>query len=406
MICWKRQFVFATGRHRLLLPVMFFVLVGTVSIEAREPYREFLNGLRLRGYHDVALEYIDRLAKRSDIPASFAETLDYERAVTLEMAAQATADPARSGALLDDAISRLRQFLGSHEDHQLAMAARFRLGAALAMRAELLANNLRWQEDPAEARQLAAKVRTMFDESREIYVARQQRLRDKLLQLPRHLDPVKDAGLIDLRERLRSLYVEVQLLKAGILQKKAETFPEESAERLETLRAAATEYRSMYKKYSSRNAGLYAGFYEGRCQQQAGDVDAALATYQELLDMPGAATSFFDLTTNVLKAALECWLDEDRKDYERASYYGQRWLEASCPEQLESSTAIEALALVAKANEMLADSQTAVADGAERHRRRAAELRQMVQELKAKLAEQERSNTSLLPRQSDGAGDG
>ena len=146
----------------------------------------------------------------------------------------------------------------------------------------------------------------MFDEAQAIYLSQQERLRETLLKLPRHLDAVKDPGLIDLRERLRSRYVEVQLLKAGIWQKKAETYPDESPERVQALRAAATEYRSLYEKYSSRNAGLYARYYEGRCHQQAGDIDAALATYKDLLEMPGAATSFFDLTTNALNTALEC----------------------------------------------------------------------------------------------------
>jgi len=406
MICSTLQIVFATGRHRVLLAV-FVGLVGATSISAGERHREFLNGLRLRGYHDVALEYIDRLAERSDIPESLAETLDYERAVTLQMAAaQASADSVRGGELLSDAISKLRRFLGNHTDHQLAVAARFRLGAMLAARAEFLASDLRWQEEPAEAGRTAAKARQMFDEAREIYVSRQQRLREKLLALPRHLDPVRDSGTIDLRERLRSLYVEVQLLKAGILQKKAETFPDGSPEHSQALRAAATEYHSMYEKYSSRNAGLYARFYEGRCHQQAGDIDTALAIYADLLDMPGAITSFFDLTTTTLKAALDCWLDEDRKDFERASYYGERWLEDTHPEQWENATAIEVLERLAEANAMLADSQSTVASGAEKHRRRAAELKQLVQDLKAKLAEREGAGTNPPASPAAATGDG
>lgn len=405
MICRDFQIVLPIARHQVLLTA-FFVVVCAASVKAREPDREFLEGLRLRGYHDVALEYIDRLEKRSDISASLAETLDYERAVTLEMAAaDPAADPARSGELLDAAISRLRQFLGSHADHQLAMAARFRLGAMLATRAQLLANSLRWREDPTEARQLAAKARTMFDEAQEIYVSQQQRLRENLLKLPRHVDPVKDSGLIDLRERLRSRYVEVQLLKVGILQKKAEAFAVGSLERLQTLRTAAAEYHSISTKYSTRKAGLYARYYEGLCHRQAGDVDAALAAYKELLDMPGAADSFFDLTTDVLKAALECWFDDDRKNYEQASHYGQRWLEDSSPDRLENSTAIEVLERLAEATRMFADSQTADSDTADRLRRRAAELNQMAQDLRAKLVENGRSDVPP-PTEQDAAGDG
>jgi hypothetical protein len=212
--------------------------------------------------------------------------------------------------------------------------------------------------------------------------------------------------LIDTRERLRSRYVEVQLLKVGILRKKAAAFAAGSPEWLQTLRTAAAEYHSIFTKYSSRKAGLYARYHEGLCYRQAGDTDAALAAYEELLNMPGAATSFFDLTSDVLKAALDCWLDKDRKDYERASYFGRRWLGLADQDQLANPTAIEVLEMLAQANRALGESQTAVGDDAVRYRRRAAELDQMVRDLRARLAENERSDAPPPPEHDPIAGDG
>ena len=81
----------------------------------------------------------------------------------------------------------------------------------------------------------------MLEEAHEIYAALQQWLRERLLAMPARLDPVVDAGLIDERDRLRSRYVEVQLLKTGILQKKADTLPTGSPEYREVLRAAAAD---------------------------------------------------------------------------------------------------------------------------------------------------------------------
>ena len=58
------------------------------SAAADEPALKFLEGLRQRRYFDTALEYIDQLEGRSDLPQEVTKVLDLERGITLR--AQAT----------------------------------------------------------------------------------------------------------------------------------------------------------------------------------------------------------------------------------------------------------------------------------------------------------------------------
>ena len=260
--------------------------------------------------------------------------------MTLELAATDAAAPSEKAGLLDEAVSQLKAFLQQYPDQALATTARVRLGAVFVTRAQLLMEESRSRGGTPATDELAARARSMYDEAREIYAALLQSLRERLVALPAQLDPVADAGLIDERDRLRSRYVEVQLLMTGILQKKADAYTAGSPDYLAALRSAAAEYHAVFTKYAPRLAGLYARLYEGRCHQQAGDLDTALAIYQELLQLETKGTPFFDVKTNALKAALECWLDNSRKAPADAVSYGEAWLNGTERAQLESETAI------------------------------------------------------------------
>jgi tetratricopeptide (TPR) repeat protein len=377
-------------RDRVMAAALLCLLAGAMSAAAREPVQEFLEGLRLRGYHDTALAYIDRLATRDDLPQATAQTLGYERAVTLELAAADAKTAAKKAELLDEALTQLKAFLQQYPDQPLATSARFRLGSVLVTRAQLLAEEFRSQGDTPSANELAARARSMYDQAREIYGALQQSLRERLLALPARLDPVADAGLIDERDRLRSRYVEVQLLMTGILQKKADTYAPGSPDYLAALRSAASEYNTVFTKYAPRLVGLYARLYEGRCHQQAGDLDTALAVYKELLDLQTKATPFFDLKTNALKAALECWLDEPHADYAAAVSHGETWLNSAEPTQLENETAAAVVTELARIYRLLA-ATPASDDAAAGYRRRAEELDRQAADLQQALKAAEKS---------------
>ena len=63
----------------LLLSLLGVGLVNSLGREmlAAEPAREFLNGLRERGYHDIALDYLKMMETSSLAPAELKEIIQF-----------------------------------------------------------------------------------------------------------------------------------------------------------------------------------------------------------------------------------------------------------------------------------------------------------------------------------------
>ena len=71
--------------RRVLVTAMLAIAATTnPRATAQEPVIPFIEGLRERGYFDTALEYIDGLTLRNDLPADVREVLDLQRGLTLQ----------------------------------------------------------------------------------------------------------------------------------------------------------------------------------------------------------------------------------------------------------------------------------------------------------------------------------
>jgi hypothetical protein len=126
--------------------------------------------------------------------------------------------------------------------------------------------------------------------------------------------------------------------------------------------------------------------YEGRCHQDAGDLGAALTAYNELLEMTAMQSPFFVLKTQAFKAALECWLDDSRKEYAQAVGAGESWLKGADVTDLRDQDAIEAVELLAGVYRAFADSLTDDDAQAARYRQRASELQNQAAALRESRA--------------------
>ena len=98
---------------RSLLVLLFMGgLLGSCCkpIVAEEPALEFLDGLRARGYHDTALEYLKSLETSRLLPAGMRDVLGYETALTLVIASRDSSELEERYKMLDEA-HKYRLFL-------------------------------------------------------------------------------------------------------------------------------------------------------------------------------------------------------------------------------------------------------------------------------------------------------
>ena len=92
---------------------------GTRTARAADDPRfaaDFVQGLRERGYYDLALEYLDQLRQDPETPADLKKTLDFEEGRTLIEAATHANDPDVSKEKLDQAKVKIEAFVKANPD--------------------------------------------------------------------------------------------------------------------------------------------------------------------------------------------------------------------------------------------------------------------------------------------------
>ena len=306
------------------------VLGATVvcaPLVADEPALEFLYGLRNRGYHDTALDYLESLETSRLLPAGMRDILGYETALTLVIASRSSGDLEDRYQMLDQAQALLREFIATRSKHPKLYAARSQLGNLIVERARIKVGEAKL----GDAKALKAEARQLYDQAfkecglLEAAVGKELDLIPKVLNMRDR----EEAKLAARRKQLRADNLQTELLAAAIREEAADTVPAGSEAWTNYLVEAAGLYDEIYKKYRSRLAGLYARMYQGRCNHRLGRTKDALGHYGELLDQPSTPESFWNLKTKTLRLAMDSWLDPQQRKYVEAIKQASGWVEAA-----------------------------------------------------------------------------
>ncbi len=336
----------------LVSAVAVIAIGGTARAE--EPAREFLDGLRARGLHDVAIDYLDQMSTSPLAPAEIRETVLYEKALTFIAAARTQRDPQKNERFLNDARRLLESFVTEYPDHEKANAAQSQLGSLIFERARAKVASAKSNN----SKQQLTQARKLYEEAFAVFGKLQLSVASELDQIPKVLDTRdrKQAQLATRRTRLRADNLQTELLAAAAREEMADTFPAGSTEEAKYLTEAASLYDGIYKNYRSRLAGFYARMYQGRCNQRMGKLRDALGYYGELLDQPNASDGMFKLKTETLRLAMECWLAPSERKYIETIKRGSQWLDLAPPNQDRQPDWLAIRLSLAKALKMQADA--------------------------------------------------
>lgn len=308
----------------------FCVLCAPVvcaPVLAEEPALEFLDGLRNRGYHDTALDYLKSLETSRLLPAGMRDILGYETALTLVIASRSSGELEERYKMLDEAQTLLREFITTKSKHPKLYAARSQLGNLIVERARIKVGEAK----SGDALALKAEARKLYDQAFKECGVLEAAVSKELDLIPKVLNmrDREEAKLAERRKQLRADNLQTELLAAAIREEAADTVPAGSKAWTEYLVEAAELYDAIYKKYRSRLAGLYARMYQGRCNHRLGRTKDALGHYGELLDQPSTPESFWNLKTKTLRLAMDSWLDPQQRKYVEAIKQASGWVEAA-----------------------------------------------------------------------------
>ncbi|MGE3819521.1 MAG: hypothetical protein AB7I30_08800, partial [Isosphaeraceae bacterium] len=298
----------------------------TTAAEDPRTASTFLQGLRDRGYFDLAAEYLERLRAESATPPELSEVIDYELGRTYLDEASRTGDLVRRRDLLDKARVRLETFTREHANHLNAPEAFVQLARLMVERGHLakIEADDATEDDVRETK--LAEARASFDQARPAYDTAIKTLKDAYEKFPRFL--TADDPRFPQREQTHNALMQAQLQRAVVDYEQAQTHPLGSPPRTELMDKALVQFDELHKSYRTQFTGLTAQMWQGKCYEERGeegDLGRALGIYTLLLEHPDPRLRPLQRHVGYFRIiALG-----KRKEYALAADEALRWLQAN-----------------------------------------------------------------------------
>jgi TolA-binding protein len=284
----------------------------------------FVQGLRERGYHDLALDYLEGLRQAPDTPQDLREILDYEQGRGLLEEANVVSDLDRRRELLEQARLKLDAFLMAHPEHKRVPEALVQLARLFYQRGQTAVLQANDAATPAEKQAKLDEARASFGQARQAYTKAEEPLEAAFKTFPNFI-PEDNLLLKEDREQAHVALMDAQLQRSVVDYEEAQTYPLGSPQRNDLLDKAVESFKDLYQRYRTMMAGLAARMWQGKCYEEKGDLGAALGIYNELLEHP--APELQQIKRQV--AYFKIIALGQRKEFALAADLARNWMEVS-----------------------------------------------------------------------------
>lgn len=261
---------------------------------AEEPYTSFLNGLRKAGYGEAAIDYIEQIEKKPDLPVALREVMDLERAQSLLVAADETEHRDVAEQRLASAKTSLDKFLKEHAEHERAASALASMADLEIQRGRTLLRQSRVQKEAADKTRMLTEARVAFEAAQPRLTTAVDRYKARFGRLANEKQSrSKTKGLSNRDEQLlegaEGEWLEMRGKVALLDYYKAQTYPDPADKaRKECLVNAGNALDAIYQRERAKSDGLtatgiYAHMWHGKVLEELGDLIAAEDIYDEVL---------------------------------------------------------------------------------------------------------------------------
>ncbi|GAB5443494.1 MAG: hypothetical protein Fues2KO_38430 [Fuerstiella sp.] len=309
------------------LAIVFWVLTATPSLQAEEPYAEFLEGLRQRKFFDTALEYLDELEARPNVAAEFAQTLELERGITYREMGTASRIPEDRELALSKAEAALKAFTSGHPNHPRAAFANFELGQLLLERAR----SIIWEaEAPANSERrvsLQQQARGLVEQAQAIYQKAHDQYFAKYKSYPTFIDQNQEPDLYEERQGVFNKYLRAWYNLVRCTYENGQTYDKGTQERKDTLIKASEQFEEIHNANRSTVIGRLARLMMGKCFQEQDDIARALGLYNEIKDDKSEHPTAMLLKAYAIQFRLICLNHEQKQDYQLVIREATEWLD-------------------------------------------------------------------------------
>ncbi len=264
--------------------VVILCLVFTAAgLRADERYLDFIAALQDQGYHDLAIEYIQGIRARPEVPEDVRALADYLIGKSAVAEAETRTDLSRRDDELREARRFFEKFLREHPQHEQAPEAHMELAQILVERGRVAVLRA---DDPANQgrrSELRQDARGLFEEARKSFTEAAARFEKDFKAFPAFIPDTEKRN----REAKRAAqihWMQAQLHLGLVEYERAQTFDKGSEGFQKTLREAIGLFESVHERYRSWLAGLYARMWQGKCYEEMGELGKAEGFYKELLE--------------------------------------------------------------------------------------------------------------------------
>ncbi len=317
------------ARHRFALVFLSVLCLLTSSLSAAEPYLEFVERLRDREYFDTALEYLESVEGRADLPEDVKAVIPFEKATTLIQLAKVQRNPEAANATLSRAQAFLEQFLKAHPDHPKAAKANSDAGNVLVGKGKVAVIQARSPSNASKRAEFLKQAKDHFDGAKKLFEDAAVKYDKQWKAFGAFVDQAKEPEKYEAKNETERLKIRAEL-DVGITEyESAQAFEKDDPKRVATLKDAANKFELIHQKHRSQVAGLYARMYQGKCFEEQGDLLKALGIYGELLSHNAESPVMKALQAQVTHFKLICLNSDKKADYVLVDKLAQEWIKAN-----------------------------------------------------------------------------
>ncbi len=290
---------------KTLSPVFFACLCILSPLAARGAATEvrpmeFIHALQEKGYHDIAVEYLNMLKQQPSLPPEVAAVWDLEMSKSLRGSANRAFNPKDFEEQMSGAQKHLDKFLKENPTHAEAVTALVSSGTFSIDRALQHLRAGKAAADKTEKAKSLAEARKALDEARPRLKQAVETLQKRLAAAPiPEAKQAKRGGRQDREAKAaleRRYDIEQNLLNARFQAAMADYYtaqtyedPKEAETRKATLSSAAKQLDEIYQANRVTTSGqvnvvgLYAHMWHGKIADELGDIQLAQDIYEEVL---------------------------------------------------------------------------------------------------------------------------
>lgn len=295
---------------------LVWMLGGAIAL-AGEPFTEFLQGMREKGYFDYALIYLDNVQANPKSTAEMKVLVPFEKAqVLIEWARSGQGGPDLAAKNYEQGSKLLEEFLAQNPNHPKAGQANSDRGRILLGKARIESWNARSPGNESSKSEMLGRAFESIQKAREIFQKARDQHEASWKSFNAFVDQKTDPDAFAKRSQAEVRFIQAQLDLCECTYEEAQTYDKDSKKHKDRLTDAAAEFDRVHARYRSQLGGLHARAKQAKCFEEQDDVQRALGIYDELLSHPDETSPMVRLKDIVRHFRLICLNHPSRKDYQ------------------------------------------------------------------------------------------